>query len=64
MPSAVVLQIFVKQMTKRNKHIQILQDPLLKKKTNIEKLEFLCMCYLTDTLNELLLAKHNVGKTA
>jgi hypothetical protein len=66
--SVVMLQIFVKQTTKANKHNQTIHDPLLKKiflEDDYREIVSFYGCFtVTDTLNELRLAKYNVGKTA
>jgi hypothetical protein len=66
--SVVMLQIFVKQTTKGNKHNQTVQDHLLKKifleDDYREILSFYGCVTVTDTLNKLLLAKYNVRQTA
>ena len=62
--SVVMLQVFVKQTTKGNKHTQTTQDPL-SKKIFLEDVyrgikSFIGCVTVTDTLNKLLLAKYSV----
>jgi hypothetical protein len=61
-----MLHIFVKQRSKGNKHPQTVQDHLLKiiflEDYYRELKSFNGSFTVTDTLNELLLAKYNVGQ--